>query len=247
MKILLVDDDSKIRNLASEIILKKIKAEIFHAENGNEGLDYLKKEKCDLVILDNDMPVMNGYEFLGKVRSVLNLKKLPVIVLTASNDSQTVSRYLNLDVTNYVLKPFQANDLINKINSSVSVRKKLLMIDDNSAFKLFIEKIIVTRFSSVDFLTAGDGNEGLNQVIEHRPDLILLDINMPEMTGIEFLQKLRGEYSEIDIPIIMLTSVNDKETVKLMAQHKVLDYILKPVNISDFSSKISKVLNINKL
>lgn len=189
------------------------------------------------------MPVMNGYEFLGKVRSDTNLKQTPVIVLTASNDSQTVSRYLNLDVSDYVLKPFLPNELINKVTKNITARKKLLMIDDNEALKTFIEKIITTRFNNIDFIKAENGADGLVKLVEHRPDLILLDINMPEMTGIEFIKKLRSDYSDINIPVIMLTSVNDKETIQMLAENNVADYILKPVNINDFAKKINKTLH----
>lgn len=243
MKALIVDDDPEVRSLTSDILKTKLNAEILEAGNGSEGLKFLEKETVDLIILDNEMPVMNGYEFLGRVRSDNKLKKLPVIVLTASNDRQTVSRYLNLDVSDYMLKPFLPNELVNKVTKNFSFRKKLLMIDDNEALKNFIEKIITTRFENIDFLKAENGADGFVKLIEHRPNLILLDINMPEMTGIEFIKKLRSEYSDIKIPVIMLTSVNDKETIKQLAENNVADYILKPININDFAKKINKVLN----
>jgi len=243
MKVLIVDDDPEVRSLTSEILKTKLNSEILEAGNGSEALKFLESESVDIIILDNEMPVMDGYEFLGRVRSDNKLKKLPVIILTASNDSQTVSRYLNLDVSDYVLKPFLPNELVNKVTKNISARKKLLMIDDNEALKNFIEKIISTRFEKIDFIKAENGSDGLVKLIEHRPDLILLDINMPEMTGIEFIKKLRSEYSGIKTPVIMLTSINDKETIQMLAENNVLDYILKPVNINDFAKKINKALN----
>ena len=240
MKILLVDDDQKIRSLTRAVLTQKLKADIFEAENGSEGLSLLQKIKFDIIILDNEMPVMNGYEFLGRVRSNKSTKYTPVIVLTASNDSQTVSRYLNLDVSDYVLKPFKQDELITKIKKNVVLNKKILMIDDNTAFTGFIQKIISTKFPAIDFISAENGSGGLAKIVDERPDLILLDINMPEINGIELVKKMREEYSGINIPVIMLTSVNDKETIQLLAENDVTDYILKPVNINDFAKKIEK-------
>ena len=125
MKILLVDDDQNFRNMAIDIILRKINAEIIEAENGSEGIVIARREKFDLIILDNDMPVMNGHEFLGRIRSDTKIKDTPVIVMTASNDSATISRYLNLDVSEYILKPFKQVDLISKIKKTIKVRKKI--------------------------------------------------------------------------------------------------------------------------
>lgn len=243
MKVLIVDDDSNVRSLTSEVLKKKLNADIYEAVNGKEGLELLQNEKFDIIILDNEMPIMNGYEFLERVRSDNKIKQTPVIVLTASNDSQTVSRYLTLDVSDYILKPFMQNDFIKKIKRSLSLRTKILMIDDNEALKLFIGKIISTRFIDIEYLKADNGNDGILMVVEHRPDIILLDINMPEMTGIEFVKKIRTDYKDIKTPIIMLTSVNDKETIQMLTENKVVDYILKPVNINDFVKKINNALH----
>ena len=245
MKILLVDDDPVFRSLTVSLLKRKIDAEITEVENGSAGITSVQRDKPDLIILDNDMPVMNGYQFLGRLRSDKNFKNIPVIVMTAANDKSTISKYINLDVSEYILKPFDAKELVMKIErASVSRKKNVLLIDDNVAFQAFIKKVIASKFDNLELTCVNNGLEGLNKLEEeYKPDLILLDFDMPEMTGYEFLKQLRSKEKFANLHVIMLTSMSDRDTIRDLSTFNVSDYLLKPVGIQDFSDKIKAVLN----
>ncbi|MBB6453524.1 two-component system response regulator DctR [Salirhabdus euzebyi] len=103
---------------------------------------------------------------------------------------------------------------------------KVLLIEDDPMVlevnRQFIER--VEGFQIID--TAKNGMEGLQKAKEQKPDLIILDIFMPEQDGIDTLKAVRAE--QLDVDIIVITAANDKATIKTMLQNGALDYIVKP-------------------
>jgi DNA-binding response OmpR family regulator len=122
------------------------------------------------------------------------------------------------------------------------MQKKILLIDDSSVNNLLLQNILEDENFRV--LVAFSGKEGLAIISEERPDLVLLDIMMPKMDGIEVLQRIVSDIKTKDIPVIMLTAKADKEDEKLTLEMGAADYIIKPVNIEVILSKIKKVLGI---
>ena len=84
------------------------------AKNGIDGLEALKRIKPEAVILDNMMPVMNGFEFLGKIKEVASLIDIPVIVLSALPSTDNQEKALSLGAYDYMVKPFKSSELIQK-------------------------------------------------------------------------------------------------------------------------------------
>ncbi len=113
MKILLVEDDNFQRTLLHQIIEKKTNAEILEAKNGIEGLRLVNMHSPDLIILDLLMPVMNGLEMLEKLRQdkdTMNTS-IPVIIITAMGDKETIQKAVFQGIAGYILKPFTAEQV----------------------------------------------------------------------------------------------------------------------------------------
>jgi len=89
--------------------------------------------------------------------------------------------------------------------------------------------ILVSMFTIEGFnvIKAEDGQEGLDVALEHHPDLILLDIVMPKMNGMDVLQKLRKDEWGKNVPIILLTNLSDSEKVEDAMKYGVYDYLIK--------------------
>ena len=119
--------------------------------------------------------------------------------------------------------------------------KKILIIDDNIALVNAIK--IKLNENSFEVLSAYNGEEGLNLAIENCPDLIILDISLPRMTGNEVARKCKENELTTAIPIIILSSMApDKDNDILQ---KITDaYILKPVKMDVLLEKINEILNI---
>lgn len=113
---LVVDDMESMRGII-KANLKNLGAEhIEMASNGYEGIKVLSSKKIDLVISDWDMPKVTGLQFLQFVRQSDDFKKLPFLLLTASNDRERVKSAIELGVSDYLSKPFQPQMLFDKLN-----------------------------------------------------------------------------------------------------------------------------------
>jgi DNA-binding response OmpR family regulator len=114
-KILNIDDDIKINEIV-KTVLTKMNYEVATANDGNEGLELVKKDPPDLILLDVVMPSMSGYEFLRAVkalRAIEGKEMIPVIIVTAKREMEDVFRYEG--VKEYMVKPVVSSDLIEKV------------------------------------------------------------------------------------------------------------------------------------
>lgn len=114
-KILAVDDSPAIQRILKQL-LARYDCAIFEGANGREGLEVAQKIRPDLIILDIDMPVMNGWDMLASLRFDKALRHTPVIILTADAKAEIVQRAGALDVQDLVTKPFRAKDLTDCID-----------------------------------------------------------------------------------------------------------------------------------
>ncbi|MBF0549794.1 MAG: response regulator [Deltaproteobacteria bacterium] len=110
-RILAVDDSPSIRKLV-EFSLKSTGFLVDTAQNGQEALEFLAKEHFDAVILDINMPKMDGFEFLKRFRSQAAFREMPVIMLTTEGQEEDKERALALGANHYIVKPFKPTELI---------------------------------------------------------------------------------------------------------------------------------------
>ena len=116
--------------------------------------------------------------------------------------------------------------------------KKILLVDDEP----HIVKMLKTRLESehYDVVTAPDGIPGLAKVESEKPDLILLDIKMPQMDGYTFVKSLQRSEEGKGVPVIMLTAHEQME--ELFAMEGVTDYVVKPFKGEELLAKVKKIL-----
>ena len=119
----------------------------------------------------------------------------------------------------------------------------VLLVDDEDTIRLFLEKTLTVE--GYDALTAATGEEALEKTRSSLPDLILLDLKLPDMSGIEVLQKVKEEFPEICV--IMLTAFGDIETAVTAIKNGAFDFVSKPVNLEQLLLAIGKGLESLKL
>ncbi len=115
MKTLIVDDSSTIRTMLRRAVDEFPPADIVEAVNGLEALDAIARQRFDLVILDINMPVMDGLEALEAIRSSPEYKTLPVVVLTSEKGDAVVRRLVELGITDYLSKPLSRDTLAERL------------------------------------------------------------------------------------------------------------------------------------
>ena len=122
MRILIIDDSTVMRTFVAEVVGKLDSVESFEAPNGIQGLKALETFKPDLVLLDWDMPCMDGITWLKRVRAMGC--KVPVILVTSMADKANVVEAVKAGANNYCIKPFTADTLHKCIEKSVAAAKK---------------------------------------------------------------------------------------------------------------------------
>jgi CheY-like chemotaxis protein len=122
--ILVVDDDDMNLKMAEFILKKDMKdIKVLLADSGLKAIDTLQQEKVDLVLLDFQMPVMNGLKTLEMIRKREDMKDVAVIFLTASSDRDTVIKAGMMGVADYIKKPFMPQDLLDRVSQALAKKK----------------------------------------------------------------------------------------------------------------------------
>ena len=121
-----------------------------------------------------------------------------------------------------------------------TVQPKILLVDDEPGYVSSLQRRL--ELCEYEVITAANGQEGFEKAAEEKPDLILLDINMPIMNGHETLELLRSHPELKDIPVIMCTGRFGAEDITLASSHNISDYITKPFNYTELAERICECL-----
>jgi CheY-like chemotaxis protein len=124
-------------------------------------------------------------------------------------------------------------------NQETVGRKKVLLVDDSKTV-LLMERALLSR--SYEVITATDGLEGVNKALAERPDLILMDVVMPQMGGIDAVRRLRERPETSHIPVIIVSTRGEMQTVESSYESGCNDYVTKPINGVELLAKVKSCL-----
>ncbi len=200
--VLVIDDDP----IVSELMQRVLGKEGFRVEcaaDGEAGLRLAHELQPDVITLDVMMPGLDGWDVLNMLKHDQDLANIPVIMLTIV-DQKNLG--FALGAADYLTKPIEREQLLKVINKyrQAEAIGPILLVEDDA-----LTREMVRRTLEQDQLTvveANDGRAALARVAEQRPDLIILDLMMPEMDGFEFVAELRQVTEWRDIPIIVVTA-----------------------------------------
>jgi|SRR6478736_6713352 len=119
--------------------------------------------------------------------------------------------------------------------------KKILLVDDSAASRMK-SRALLTNHKGYELVSACDGQEGVEKALAHNPDLILMDMEMPRMTGIEACRALRQNAATRNTPIVLLTMRAGAADVKAGFDSGCSEYILKPLNEAKLQAILEKYL-----
>ncbi|MBK9391190.1 MAG: response regulator [Bacteroidetes bacterium] len=259
--LLLVDDsEPQIIQLSDILIEEGFKLQV--ARNGREALDSIKKVIPDAMILDLQMPDVDGFEVLKEIRNLEETKSIPVLILTAKHISRSELGFLKENHIYQLIQKGEVNrnellaHVINLVNQDmkshkatgkrkVSKTKKdpkpsILVIEDNEDNLVTLRALLSEKFI---ITTATDGYDGLEKAISLSPDLILLDISLPGIDGITVFDEIRKNETLSAIPVIALTARAMKGDRENLLAYGFDGYISKPIDNETFEIKIREYLN----
>lgn len=240
-RILIIDDD--IMNLKMEQYILENTYDVICAKSGEEGLDMLHKNAVDLVLLDLYMPNMNGLQVLQKIREDKAISDVKVIFLTASGMKTDVTEAIRLGALDFIKKPFVPTELLERIKRVLQLAKKdsILVVDDDKMNLMLTQKILGIRY---DVSCVSSGKEAILYLQDNVPDMILLDLHMPEMSGLEVLDEIRNMDKVSDVPVIFLTADSERKTEIEIFKAGAMDYIQKPFIAEVVIRRISRILEL---
>jgi two-component system chemotaxis response regulator CheY len=131
MRFLIIDDSITMRRIIANILNRLGYSEVVHASNGREALDRLATEPIDIVVTDWYMPEMNGLDFVRALRTSPATKHIPIVIVTANAASDDIAHALELGVNSYILKPFTAETMREKIAALLTAAGQPVRADDD--------------------------------------------------------------------------------------------------------------------
>ncbi len=200
--VLVIDDDLNAIEVLS-FHLRKSNFNVVSSDNGMDGVLLAQELKPKVIILDLMMPHMNGWAVLKMLKANPETSSIPVIMCSMVTEQREAG--FALGATDYLIKPVDKNSLnkvLERFHSNST--KNLLVVEDDDAIRELIVRTAQEQTWQVD--SAVNGFDALTKLSQKLPDLILLDLMMPEMDGFQLIEKLQqnGEWSEI--PVIIMTA-----------------------------------------
>ncbi len=204
------------------------------ARNGVDAVDLAKRLRPSVITLDLILPVKDGWQVLKELKRHPLCRNIPVIIVSIIDEK---SLGFSLGAVDYFVKPVNKEDLIQAMNRVHIARRSggqqptVLVIDDDRAATDLIQVILENEGYKV--LKAYQGKEGVDLATRERPDLIILDLIMPETSGFNVAYQLKQIPATRAIPIIILTSMEiDQET-----QDQLGAYVTSLMSKSNFTKK----------
>lgn len=227
--ILLISNTQSYLNISIKDRLKEMSYEVIMAKGDTDEVNKIKQEISSvLIFVDEEMIANQQVLIYLKDRAIEN--DLPIFMLGDANEIEEARKFLpgNLIQMTFA-RPIDINEVIRTVDTYVkkygnSLKKKILVVDDSGAMlrnvKGWLEgKYLVTL--------ANSGAMAMKYLATNRPDLVLLDYEMPVVDGKQVLEMIRTEMEYADIPVIFLTSKSDKESVMKVMSLKPEGYMLK--------------------
>lgn len=242
--LLIVEDSASDRENYKRFLLRNLEHEFrfIEAAGGEEALSAVRLSKPDCVLLDYSLPDSDGLQVLSTIQALPAEQRMPVIMLTGQGTADVAVRAMREGAADYLIKDSIGQDSLNAaVNAALRAsgakspvptpRFHVLIVDDSPTdterYRRLLGQSAHDRFTFSEAQTAADGLEAFHS---QQPDCVLLDYNLPDFEGLEFLQTLAGEQSTKGrpMPVIVMLTGQGSEAVAVEAMKRgAQDYLVK--------------------
>jgi PAS domain S-box-containing protein len=235
--ILVVDNEAHIRRFLKHELTNR-GYHVLEASGGREAIELAREKRPNLITLDVLMPDLSGFDVTVVLKNDSDTKDIPILIVSVTEDKE---KAYQLGANDYLTKPFTIEALVDKINLLLrDNQKSIMVVDDDKA----LVKSLKYELEKRDYATyvAYNGKEALATVKRHPPDLILLDIMMPEMDGYEVMKALKRKPETANLPIVVMTGIDiDGGRVKALSVGAT-EYLTKSGGFNKMFKAIENIL-----
>ena len=226
-RVLVVEDDANAYDLIASALGSAGYLSI-RARHGEEALRLARESNPAAVTLDLVLPGVDGWEVLKRLKGDAVTREIPVVIISMV-DNRDLG--LALGAEDYFVKPVDRDRLLQRVDEILqrsgngSAKARLLVIDDDAAVHKLLDDLLGEHGYTID--NAYSGEDGLRAAEERTPDVIILDLVMPGMSGFEVAGRLKENARTADIPIVILTSKDLSGADRALLHTKVSSFVQK--------------------
>jgi two-component system, cell cycle response regulator len=253
-KVLTVDDSKTLRMIVARN-LRPFGVEIIEAENGSVGLAKAQSDKPDLILLDYNMPVLDGHQTLEALKKDAATRNIPVIMLTTETVKETVVKLIKLGLKDFIAKPFSREALLQKVNPVLGLyegdevpgdaqsdgagrakapeepaRKTIMIVDDKENVLKLLREFLQEHYSLV---TASGGQSALAMIPSTHFDMLFLDIDMPDLGGVEVYKQTKGALEAKRAKVVGMVLRTALTEIAGARQIGIREFLYKPFTKAD--------------
>jgi two-component system cell cycle response regulator len=223
------------------------------------GIQLAQEHKPDLILMDIQLPGMDGLTATRELKKDPALKEIPVVAITAHAMQGDDKRAIEAGCAGYISKPLDTRNFLERIPQFLQklncvekapereghgYKKRILIVDDEPVNI----KVLEAKLPSLEYevIRASSGNEALKKVADTLPEVILLDIMMPEMDGFEVTRRLKTDPKTSHIPIIIITALTETKDKLKALEAGAEEFISKPVNTTELRARIKSMLRLGQ-
>lgn len=234
VKVVCVDDDPNVQRLYKQYLSDE-DFQLVGLDGTGDVLASILEEMPDIVLLDIMLPNRDGWEILGDLKSRPETRKIPVIMISVLSEKNLAYRMM---ADEYLIKPIGQEELVEALVKTMEKREGIdvLIADDDENYLNLMGQLL--RDEGIHYRTARDGNIALEQIGIRKPDVLILDIMMPNRDGFSVMEEIRRMDGCQDLPIIVVTakSLSKKEKAELISRSSAV--------IEKSGTHMEKVLDI---
>ena len=236
-KILVIEDSKTINNIIKKE-LTKLDFDVDQAFRYKEAKEKLENNEYKLIILDLHLPDGEGSELIANIQS---LTKTKVVVLTARQDDDLREELFQYGILDYIIKDtnliYSISEVTKIIHKVEDVNKEnILIIDDSKFICKQIKTILEPRNYLVSY--AYTAQDGLVELKAKDYDLLILDMELPDMHGLKVLEIIRRDSAFLTLPIIVLSGTSSAEVIRNVLKNGSNDFLKKPFVFEEFILKV---------
>jgi len=243
--ILVADASAVVRSILSSE-LEKTGAVLSLAGHGEQAFELAVSGDFDLVIADADLPGISGIDLCRRLKTNHRTQQVPIVILDSQNTEEAIKNVYHAGAAACISKtqPKEAllDDVAHILEKATFQKGRLILVVDDS---LTVRSLVGKSLKEVGFtvIQAENGRTAMDLLRHNKPDLILSDIDMPEMNGEAFCQAVHADPVLATIPFVVMSANNQRPIMRRMLQLGADSYLVKPFNVEQLVINVEKLLS----